>query len=557
MVATHRIRRRRADPVLLVALALLCAAVLVIYFQRRALSTLDRQTSVILQTISEQTAEDVTEEIRAAIEGPAYDTLRANTLPDLYAGRLDLLLKSFGESLDRYPHVERLFVWNKDTEARVPGEVLFFSSNEKHNQDPWQALQRDPQLGPLIFKGARELARQKLNYAAIEHRVGADTYDILLRHLWLDAERQDYFMVTGFVVNVEQTATRLLPTLYQSRLAQRLHQTNGTPRLELQVRDSRERLIYSSGDVMAGIGASQVLALELYPRRIRPQLAGGFAASTWTVHVGPSATAGSTLVQAQNYWLPGLSILLMLVAFMVAVRGQKRARELAQMQSEFVSHVSHQLRTPLSLLTTITESMALDRVRTPEKLAQYIAIMRAETARLSVLVERVLEFSRGEGRGRSYQPERVELTALVKETVETVARKPAATGFDITVSSGSEQLMLSADPVALEQMLVNLLDNAVKYSGGSRTIDVGVKQVGTRAEVTVADHGPGIPPAEQARIFDRFYRGPAASGLPGFGLGLAIVKDIVAAHRGRLDVESAPGQGTLFRIRFPLSTKAL
>jgi two-component system phosphate regulon sensor histidine kinase PhoR len=190
-------------------------------------------------------------------------------------------------------------------------------------------------------------------------------------------------------------------------------------------------------------------------------------------------------------------------------------------------------------------------VKSPEKQGQYIDILRTETKRLSNLVERILEFARVDGRGRSYQLEPVDLVPLVRETVGAFAQKPAAQGFRIAVKDDGGSPVVLADPAALEQALVNLLDNAVKYSENARDVAVRVSSAEREAIVAVEDHGSGIPAAEQARVFDRFYRGREVSQRSGFGLGLTIVREIVREHRGRIEIESAPGRGSLFRIRLP------
>jgi signal transduction histidine kinase len=140
----------------------------------------------------------------------------------------------------------------------------------------------------------------------------------------------------------------------------------------------------------------------------------------------------------------------------------------------------------------------------------------------------------------------------VRETAAAFAQTPAAAAFRIRVEDGGDPCAVSADPVALEQALVNVLDNAVKYSDQGREVTARVRCTVSDAVVEIEDHGVGIAPADHARIFERFYRGSTAMTQRGFGLGLAIVKEIVRAHRGQIDVESSPGRGTLFRIRLPL-----
>jgi two-component system phosphate regulon sensor histidine kinase PhoR len=216
--------------------------------------------------------------------------------------------------------------------------------------------------------------------------------------------------------------------------------------------------------------------------------------------------------------------------------------------------VSHQLKTPVSLLSAASETISLDRVRSPEKLSQFLGIVKVEVGHLSALVERILDFSRVSDGGRRYELEAVPLVALVTETVETFARSVAPVGYRIDVEPTDARPVVAADPMALEQALVNLLDNAVKYSGDSRDIQVRMRTTAHEAWIDVVDHGIGIAPAERANVFDRFYRGSgAAVHRQGFGLGLALVRELLNGQHGTVEIaESEPGRGSTFRIRIPL-----
>ena len=153
----------------------------------------------------------------------------------------------------------------------------------------------------------------------------------------------------------------------------------------------------------------------------------------------------------------------MLVALGLTVQAHRRSAELARMQTDFVAHVSHQLKTPLSLLSAATETLQMDRIRSPEKLAEYLDTIRAEASRLSALVQRVLEFSRVQQQ-RSYEFEQVDLGALVRETVDAFAHGLAGQPGTFEVVLHGPGPFVRADPAALEQVVANLLDNAVKYS---------------------------------------------------------------------------------------------
>ena len=276
----------------------------------------------------------------------------------------------------------------------------------------------------------------------------------------------------------------------------------------------------------------------------------------WTVVVSPArrdAPAALASTGTQGYWLSGLSVLLMLVALAFARQGQKRASQLARMQADFVSHVSHQLKTPLALLSGVSETLALDRARSPESMARYLDIIRSETARLSALVEHILQFSRVDGGRRRYELESVSLVPLVRETVEAFAQNLTAEGFAIRVEEGDASPLVAAAPAALEQVLVNLLDNAVKYSDRVKDITVRVTRSGSDALIEVTDRGIGIPAADIGRVFEKFYRGSGSTlHRHGFGVGLAIAQELVRAHRGRIEVQSVPGEGSVFRVRLPV-----
>jgi two-component system phosphate regulon sensor histidine kinase PhoR len=267
----------------------------------------------------------------------------------------------------------------------------------------------------------------------------------------------------------------------------------------------------------------------------------------WTIEVSAPAAAGGFGSIVQAYGPTALSVVLMLIALGVTVQAHRRSTELARMQTDFVAHVSHQLKTPLSLLSAATETLQMDRVRSPERFAAYLATINAEAARLSLLVQRVLEFSRVQ-QGRNYEFERVDLGALVRETVDAFAHSLSSQHFTFRVEQDGASPVVMADPAALEQVLANLLDNAVKYSDAVKEITVRVHSSRTHAMVDITDRGIGIAPADQSRIFDRFYRPSSTRQRPGFGLGLSLVRELMQAHGGRVEVTSAVGAGSTFRV---------
>jgi signal transduction histidine kinase len=400
-----------------------------------------------------------------------------------------------------------------------------------------------------VFELARRHAGAQQIYVAAESLAPGLPQQIFLRLFWTDARREDYFAILGFVVEPARLRAELFgarSSRLESLLAQR---AAGLP-LQLTVTDEAGGIV--TGQREGGAHTSRVpFRMLFYPsEEIQSRLAAGVEPRDWSIAVSVPPGAGGAWHLTEGYGPTVLAVALLLVALGLTVQAHRRSAELARMQTDFVAHVSHQLKTPLSLLSAATETLEMDRVRSPERFAEYLRTIHAEAARLSLLVQRVLEFSRLQQQ-RHYEFERADLGALVDETVAAFAHGLSAQGFAFDVERDGEPLMVRADSAALEQVLANLLDNAMKYSRDRRTITVRVGAAGASAIVEVIDHGVGIAATDRARIFERFYRTPG-SHRPGFGLGLPIVKELIGAHGGRVTVDSEPGIGSTFRIELPL-----
>ncbi len=558
-------QRWRPDPVIFVIVALLCAAALVVYLQDRSLRALDRQTSALVQKVAEQTVTSAAHEVRRIFDGPVFDTIASVNHPYLVDQRLDLVALQFARGLVAYPQVERFVVWTgSDVDAR-DADVLFFGDRSLTPEristasDAAALFSRSATLGRHVLDAARIPGRTQKIYASTRVTVDEVPYEVFVRVLYTDAARQHFFAILGFVVNIDTLRTTLFPSLFERQLASLLEPRDGSPSFHLRVHDDRGAQVFGPAEApVAHMAATTGVAMQFYPADdIRTRMAVGVQAPSWTLTVSPREAQASALLAStrrQSRWLSGASVALMLLALGFAVQGSRRATQLARMQAEFVAHVSHQLKTPVSLLSAASETLGLDRVRSPEKLSQFLGIVRVEVGHLSSLVARILEFSRVSDGGRRYEIEAVPLVVLVTETVETFARAVAPVGYRIEVEPTDARPIVAADPMALEQALVNLLDNAAKYSGDARDIQVRMRVTASEAMVDVVDHGIGIAPGERANVFDRFYRGAGASlHRQGFGLGLALVRELLNGQHGSVEVlESEPGRGSTFRLRVPV-----
>ena len=274
----------------------------------------------------------------------------------------------------------------------------------------------------------------------------------------------------------------------------------------------------------------------------------------WTVAVAaPSSDGGFAARRGILLLLLAVVALFTLAGGYVVLRALRQEFALARMQSEFVSAVSHEFRTPLTSMRLITEALEDERVPDPARLRESYRSLSRATQRLHRLVEDLLDFRRMESGAFDYHMQRLEASRIVRAVAEEFGKEAEERGFRIRVRAQTI-VTVKADESALSRALWNLLDNAAKYSGDSRDIDVSLRRNGSHVCVSVADRGIGIAPEERALLFSEFYRGEGAkrTGICGTGLGLAMVAQILAAHGGSVSVESEPGRGSTFTMSLPL-----
>ncbi|MEO8658530.1 MAG: HAMP domain-containing sensor histidine kinase [Bryobacteraceae bacterium] len=235
-------------------------------------------------------------------------------------------------------------------------------------------------------------------------------------------------------------------------------------------------------------------------------------------------------------------------------RDLRREVVVSKLRSQFVSSVSHELKTPLTSIRMLAETLQLGRVTDEATQAEYLETITNECQRLSRLVDDVLLFSKMEQGKKSYRLRPVHVENVVNDAVRALEYPLRSEGFCLRTRVENPLPLVRADADALQQALLNLLSNAMKYSADARNIDLDVKREDSRIVLRVTDHGVGIPRDEQARIFEKFYRAPTAENqtIPGTGLGLALVAQIAKAHGGRVAVESAVGKGSTFSLFVPL-----
>jgi signal transduction histidine kinase len=280
----------------------------------------------------------------------------------------------------------------------------------------------------------------------------------------------------------------------------------------------------------------------------------------WTLFVSEKKPiAKNALIAQQRFLLLGLSVMmvfLVLGTYFIA-RAIQREAEVQRMQSNFVSAVSHEFRSPITSMRQLSEMLALGRVSSEERRQLYYETLVKETSRLQRLIEGLLNFGRMEAGVRQYQFEEHDVSAIVESVIRDIAPQIAATGKHIEAVGAQSPLWIEADFDAISIALRNLLDNAIKYSPDQPTIWVECGLDQGRVAVRVRDQGLGIPESERRTIFKKFMRGSAAiaANVKGSGVGLAMVSHIVAAHGGEITIASEVGRGSMFTMLFPAAER--
>ena len=249
-----------------------------------------------------------------------------------------------------------------------------------------------------------------------------------------------------------------------------------------------------------------------------------------------------------------LIALLMVLGFVFTLYTLNVEIRLNKLKSEFISNVSHELKSPLTSIRMMTEMLHHKRVETEERKSAYYSAMMEESEHLSHLIDNILDFSRIDEDRKEYDFVDVDLDELFQKFLESTRESLAEPGFKIRYDPPEHPPVIRADRNAMLQVFYNLVDNAIKFSGVSRQIDISISTEGEAVLFSVKDYGAGISAREQEKIFERFYRGDETQkqGIKGSGIGLTIVIKIVEVHNGTIDVESEVGKGSRFIVRLPV-----
>ena len=256
-----------------------------------------------------------------------------------------------------------------------------------------------------------------------------------------------------------------------------------------------------------------------------------------------------------NILLIGLLTIVLILGVWIVYRNIKKEVELAQIKSEFVSNVSHELRTPLSLISMFSETLEMDRIKSEEKKKEYYSIISQEANRLTKIVNSILNFSKMEAGKRQYNFVESYLNDAAENVYRSYKFHLEQKGFLFNITKDESIPIIKIDEEAISEAIVNLVDNAVKYSDNKKEIIIRTGQENNFAFVEVEDKGIGIPEKDQKKVFEKFFRVSSGNvhNVKGSGIGLSIVKYIIDAHKGRIELFSEVNKGSKFKLLLPLS----
>jgi signal transduction histidine kinase len=280
----------------------------------------------------------------------------------------------------------------------------------------------------------------------------------------------------------------------------------------------------------------------------------------WTLYIaGTQGFEETGIIARQRFLLlvTAVTVLFLIAGACFIGRAVHKDLEVSRMQSDFVSAVSHEFRSPLTSIRQLSEILASGRVANEGRRQLYYETLVKETTRLQRLIEGLLNFGRAEAGVRQYRFEKLDAAPLVERVAAEFELQISGSGRHIQLAGTREACRIDADPEALSVALRNLVDNALKYSPNCPVVWVEWARQKQYVAISVRDNGPGIPLSERRTIFRKFVRGSAAAAanVRGSGVGLAMVRHIVAAHRGAIQVASEPGTGSTFTILLPAGTE--
>jgi signal transduction histidine kinase len=530
------------------------------YFQFKSLDDLEKTSEVVLRQLSSDTAESLTRSVEDYLKRPHISVLLRITQGRTEPLDLPFIEPVFNDALTESPFVESFFVWTERGPLSNKWLVFDRASRQAATRGIEQRFREDKVLGDRLLARLRDIMQTRRAIVAFTETIHGKPHYIQAQLRFEGPARDRMTSVVAFAVDAEKLREQFIPAVMRDWMAA-VQQPSGFPPLQTEILNEDGKRIFASNPERESTDDpvdERSFAIIFFDKELLE-----FAApyeqrrEIWGLRTSygprpiPEIVSAST--RPQQALMIVLAIAMALGVFLVAGAAAREVR-VAELKSNFVASVSHDLKTPLALIQLFAETLELGRVRTPERAQEYYRIINVEAKKLTRLIENILDFSRMEAGLRPYRMEPADLRESLTKVLARMETQFSQGNFVVTTSIEPHLPRVLADEGAAEQAIENLLANAMKYSGDAKAIEVTARRANGHLVVSVTDHGIGISRREQARIFRKFYRvqRELGGGPQGTGLGLAIVDHTMRGHGGYVGVESEPDRGSTFSLYFPI-----
>lgn len=458
----------------------------------------------------------------------------------------------------RYPYPEAFVAWR----ASDPDEAMMFLTRSSRPPS-WIAPMSAPNRHPVRVASSAAVSRRLLAsiladvqsrraWSISEQDIDGVPYQVVVRLRYDDARRQQVAAVYGFVVNLPWVREHYFSDLIQQMA--RIHRDEIG--LTWSVLDDRRVTVVSTGLPTTEMpAAAEPFALAFFDAALvavnRPA---GLPVRTWSVVVSGAtdpALAAATMGAHATLWLVAVAAIILAIGLVLAASAVRARGELAELRAEFMSSVTHELKTPIATIRALGDTLTSGRVPEAAARQEYGSMIVQEANRLARLVDNLLAHARVTDVAEIYSFEAVDADELIHSVLAQSRHRLLHAGFEVVLDLPSDLPALWADRTAMQLALDNLLDNAIRYSRSECLVRISAHASAGLVSITISDRGIGIPPPDLDRVTQKFVRGAnVPSG--GSGLGLSIVSRIVADHGGTMSIDSRLGEGTNVTLRIPV-----
>ena len=536
-----------------ITIAIAIALATLAYFGYRATREWQRSTRQFVERRTEETADLLVTALTRDMRGVQNSVLASRDWTPYSEDSLTDMSDQVAGAFARYPYPESFFGW----QAGPDQSVVFF--NRANRYPVWMPagptadrypvnVVTDAAIGPALFQRIERDARAGRRYSIFETRLGDERYQVVARLQYQGPFRENLKNVFGYTVNLDWTAR----SYFDEITAQVERIDRKGIELHLAVFDEKAHLIAgSSGSAPATLRQFPLLFFD--PATVILDPPPDLNLRNWTVRV--SGADDSTLTWATDWIIVVITTIAMTlgVSLVFTYQAVRANAALAELRSDFVSTVTHELRTPLATIRAVGDTLVMGRVTSAEALTEYAQLLVQEAKRLTRLVDNLLAYARVTDVAAIYTFERQAPIELIEDVLEDFGNQLLAGHFAVRVEVPADLPQVQADRTAIRLALDNLIDNAIRYSDGRRWIRVAAWADRSRVYIEVSDRGIGIHADELEIVKRKFVRGRLARQ-GGSGLGLAIVSRVIADHGGRFVLVSQVGEGTTARVDLPAVT---